>query len=347
MTSDDGGLHTSGDDRWLKAADERWAVTSWRVVTGWREQTGTWRWRAAAVVGCRRAGRDGWSRSGEGQWRRATDERRRWAASGQWWWAVTVASMQAEAMGRRLLPSVTSYRSSPPAGSCCPSTARHHWSAAHCHHLSPPPVDSVTTHMAPPITASAWTVIGELHTYRWSSVLLTSHRLASRLVLEAFESLHELRYVQIVKICKVLHTKFREFQFLDGILWTKIRGRRFWGQINGDEVLRTSICGQRFSDKALWMKIWDNKFGADLWPLQCGSVRLSGLYGAGRCGFLLQAGAPRRVLCHTLQSGPTFHMKTYHLQPSNLLLTTYEPRTYGNCMFGVTRAAISITVDRL
>ena len=51
------------------------------------------------------------------------------------------------------------------------------------------------------------------------------------------------------------------------------------------------------------MKISDNKFGADLWPLQRGSVRLSGLCGADRCGFSLQAGAPRRVLCHTLQSG--------------------------------------------
>ena len=32
-------------------------------------------------------------------------------------------------------------------------------------------------------------------------------------------------------------------------------------------------------------------------------MRLSGLCGADRCGFSLQAGAPRRVLCHTLQSG--------------------------------------------
>ena len=86
-------------------------------------------------------------------------------------------------------------------------------------------------------------------------MLLTAHRLASRLALEAFESLHGLRYVRAAKICKVLHTKFREFQLLDGILWTKIRGRRFWGQRNGDEVLRTRICGQRFTDEALWMKI--------------------------------------------------------------------------------------------
>ena len=120
--------------------------------------------------------------------------------------------------------------------------------------LSPPPVGSVTTHMAPLITASAWTEIGELHTYRWSSVLLTAHRLASCLALEAFESLHGLRYVQTAKICKILHTKFREFQFLDGILWTKIRGRRFWGQRNRDKFM-TSICGQRFTDEALWMKI--------------------------------------------------------------------------------------------
>ena len=154
-----------------------------------------------------------------------------------------------------LLPLVTAsrlllsqYRPSPLIGSPLspPITTR----------LSPPPVGSVTTHMAPPITASAWTVIGELHTYRWSSVLLTAHRLASRLALEAFESLHGLRYVRTAKIFKVLHIKFREFQFLDGILWTKIRGRRLWGQQrNGDEVLPTSICGQRFTDEALWMKI--------------------------------------------------------------------------------------------
>ena len=75
----------------------------------------------------------------------------------------------------------------------------------------PPPVGSVTTHMAPPITASTWTVIGELHTYRWSSMLLTAHRLASRLALEAFASLHGLRYVRTAKLCKVLHTKFQEF----------------------------------------------------------------------------------------------------------------------------------------
>ena len=153
-----------------------------------------------------------------------------------------------------LLPLVTAsrlllsqYRPSPLIGSPLspPVTTR----------LSPLPVGSVTTHMAPPITVSAWTVIGELRTYRWSSVLLTAHRLASRLALEAFESLHGLRYVRTAKMCKVLHTKFREFQFLAKILWTKIRGRRFLGQRNGDEVLRTSICGQRFSDEALWMKI--------------------------------------------------------------------------------------------
>ena len=85
-------------------------------------------------------------------------------------------------------------------------------------------------------------------------MLLTAHRLASRLALEAFESLHGLRYVRTSKICNVLHTKFRKFQFLDGILWTKIRGRRFWGPKNGDEFM-TSICGQRFTDEALWMKI--------------------------------------------------------------------------------------------
>ena len=93
-----------------------------------------------------------------------------------------------------LLPLVTAsrlllsqYRPSPLIGSPLspPVTTR----------LSPPPVGSVTTHMAPSITASAWTVIGELHTYRWSNVLLTAHRLASRLALEAFESLHGLRYV--------------------------------------------------------------------------------------------------------------------------------------------------------
>ena len=180
-------------------------------------------------------------------------------------WAVMIGGDGSQHAGRgdgaqaaaicHLLPLVTAsrlllsqYRPSPLIGSPLspPVTTR----------LSPPPVSSVTTHMAPPIcTASAWTVIGELHTYRWSSVLLTTHRLASRLALEAFESLHGLRYVQTAKICKVLHTKFREFQFLDGILWTKIRGRRLWGQRNGDEVLRTSICGQRFTDEALWMKI--------------------------------------------------------------------------------------------
>ena len=134
--------------------------------------------------------------------------------------------------------------------------------------------------MAPSITASAWTVIGELHTYRWSNVLLTAHCLASRLALEAFESLHGLRYVRTVKICKVLHTKFREFQFLDGILWTKIRGR-FWGQRNGDEVLRTSICGQRFTDKALWMKSGLSvRIGATFWPLWCGPVRI---FASGWC----------------------------------------------------------------
>ena len=32
-------------------------------------------------------------------------------------------------------------------------------------------------------------------------------------------------------------------------------------------------------------------------------VRISGLLGADWCGFLLLAGAPRRLTCHTLQSG--------------------------------------------
>ena len=68
------------------------------------------------------------------------------------------------------------------------------------------------------------------------------------------------------------------------------------------------------TDKALWMKIWDNKVGADLWPLRCGSVRLSGLCGVDLCGFSLQAGAPRRVLCHTLQQGASSDTsrRTFH-----------------------------------
>ena len=134
--------------------------------------------------------------------------------------------------------------------------------------------------MAPPITASAWTVIGELHTYRWSSVLLTTHRLASRLALEAFESLHGLRHVRTAKICTVLHTKFREFQIRDGILWTKIHGRRFLGQRNGDEVLRTKIYRQSFVDEDLRQQIWCGslafavRIGAAFWPLWCGPVQI-------------------------------------------------------------------------
>ena len=85
--------------------------------------------------------------------------------------------------------------------------------------------------------------------------------------------------------------------------WTihKSRGdRKKWGWSFSDKylqtkILQTKLCGWRFET---------TNFGADLWPLQRGSVRLSGLCGADRCGFSLQAGAPRRVLCHTLQSGP-------------------------------------------
>ena len=142
--------------------------------------------------------------------------------------------------------------------------------------LSPPVTTSSRLHHQPHGTAHHRFRLdgdGKLHTYRWSSVLLTAHRLASRLALEAFESLHGLRYVRTAKIYKLLHTKFREFQFMDVILWTKIRGIRFWGQRNGDEVLQTNICGQILTDEALWMKTTN-------------LVRISGLCGEDRRGFL-------------------------------------------------------------
>ena len=89
-------------------------------------------------------------------------------------------------MGRKLLPSVTSYRSSPPAGSCRPITARHHWSAARCRRLSPPPVPSLPRHHPHGTARTAYHRFrldgdGELHAYRWSSVFLTDHHLDSRL----------------------------------------------------------------------------------------------------------------------------------------------------------------------
>ena len=66
---------------------------------------------------------------------------------------------------------------------------------------------------------------------------------------------------------------------------------------------RTEKWGCSFADEALQMKIKDDKFGVDYWPLWCRSVRLSDLCGVDWCGFLFQAGAPSRVLCHTLQAG--------------------------------------------
>ena len=42
---------------------------------------------------------------------------------------------------------------------------------------------------------------------------------------------------------------------------------------------------------------------ADFWFALRWLVRISGLLGADWCGFLLLAGAPRRLTCHTLQSG--------------------------------------------
>ena len=148
-----------------------------------------------------------------------------------------------------LLPLVTAsrlllsqYRPSPLIGSPLspPVTTR----------LSPPPVDYVTTHMAPPITASAWTVIGELHTYRWSSVLLTAHRLASRLALEAFESLHGQDKCELQKFAKFCTQSSANFNF-----WMEFCGRRFVEEDFGDKEMGMKFCGQVFEDKDLQTKL--------------------------------------------------------------------------------------------
>ena len=133
-----------------------------------------------------------------------------------------------------------------------------------CTRLSPPPVDSVTTHMAPPITASAWTAIGELHTYRWSSVLLTAHRLASRLAffnikkkscflkytLEAFESLHGQDKCELRKFAKFCTQSSANFNF-----WMEFCGRRFVEEDFGDKEMGMKFCGQVFADKDLQTKL--------------------------------------------------------------------------------------------
>ena len=116
--------------------------------------------------------------------------------------------------------------------------------------LSPPPVGSVTTHMAPPITASAWTVICELHTYRWSSVFLTTHRLASRLSLEAFESLHGSHMCELRKFGKFCTQSSVNFNF-----WMEFCGRRFVEEDFGDKEMGMKFCGQVFADKDLQTKL--------------------------------------------------------------------------------------------
>ena len=75
-------------------------------------------------------------------------------------------------------------------------------------------------------------------------------------------------------MCKVFRRKFRRCEFLDGILWTKIRGQR-----NGDEVLRTKICRWRFETNL---------------------VRISGLCRADRCDFLALWCGPVADVCFRL-----------------------------------------------
>ena len=155
-----------GDEQWRRAADQRWrsvtvscrwALTPWRAVTGWLEQTGTWQWRAAALVGCRRVGTGGDGTVGVGA-AKGSDGGIQTSDDGeQQGGAVTVARMRAEAMGRRLLPSVTSNRSSPPAGSCRPITRP---SPLVGSPLSPPVTTSrpVTSAPSPPTWHRVWTV---------------------------------------------------------------------------------------------------------------------------------------------------------------------------------------------
>ena len=104
--------------------------------------------------------------------------------------------------------------------------------------------------MAPPITAPAWTVIGELHTYRWSSVLLTAHRLASRLALEAFESLHGQDMCELRKFAKFCTQSSANFNF-----WMEFCGRRFVEEDFGDKEMGMKFCGQVFADKDLQTKL--------------------------------------------------------------------------------------------
>ena len=214
------------------------------------------------MVGCRRAGR---AETGhlEQERRRAVTAGYRRATTVGSRWAVMMGGNGGQHAGRHGPQAAALLVPQPPSSPIArhpsrllyvpvpPVTTGRQPTVATCHH---PPVT-----ISSPITSApsphAWHRYhrfrldgdGELHTYRWSSVPMTAHHLASRLALEP-------SWAKICANCEnleVLHTKFPECQFLDGILWTKIRGRfadkemgmKFCGQVFADKDLQTKLCG--------------------------------------------------------------------------------------------------------